>query len=141
MKNVVTVKKNKAHRAGLWFFLVLVVCAAVAVCLLWAPFVQAFLLFVPIILCVFFMALYYEVWQLSFSQKEISLKRLFFMMRTYSYAQISDAYTTYSVSLRGEHICLTFSDGKRIVFLLNDENADKAKRILMSHHSLRAPKW
>ena len=122
MKNVVTVKKNKAHRAGLWFFLVLVVC-------------------VPIILCVFFMALYYEVWQLSFSQKEISIKRLFFKLRTYSYAQISDAYTTYSISLRGEHICLTFSDGKRIVFLLNDENADKAKRILMSHHSLRAPKW
>lgn len=141
MKKVITVRKNRAQRAGLWSLLVILVCAAVAVCLFWSPFIQSFLLFFPIILLAFFMALYYEIWQVSFDQRKISLKRLFFGTRIYSYAQISDAYTTHSISLRDEHICLSFSDGKRIVFLLKDENATMAKRMLLSHHSLRAAKW
>ena len=141
MKKVITVRKNKSQRAGLWFLLVTIVCAAVAVSLFWPPFVQSFLLFFPIILLALFMALYYEIWQVSFDQRKISLKRLFLRTRTYSYTQISDAYTTYSISLRDEHICLLFSDGKKIVFLLKDENAAMAKRMLLSHYSLRAAKW
>lgn len=141
MKKVITVRKNRAQRAGLWFLLVTIVCAAVAVSLFWSPFVQSFLLFFPIILLALFMALYYEIWQVSFDQRKISLKRLFLRTRTYSYTQISDAYTTYSISLRDEHICLLFSDGKKIVFLLKDENAAMAKRMLLSHYSLRAAKW
>lgn len=73
MKKVITVRKNRAQRAGLWFLLVIIVCAAVAVCLLWSPYVQSFLLFFPIILLAFFMALYYEIWQVSFDQRKISL--------------------------------------------------------------------
>lgn len=136
MKKVIVVRKNEAQRAGMWFLLVIMVCAAAAVCLLWSPFVQSFLLFLPIILPVFFIVLYYEIWQLALGPSEITIKRLFLGAKTYSYGQITDAYVAYSYTLH-EHICLSFSDGAKIRFRMEDENASIARRRIQSHHSIR----
>ena len=140
MKKVTVIRKNKAQRAGMWFLLIVFVCAAVAVCLLWSPYVQSFLLFFPIILPVLFMALYYEIWRVSLGTGKITIKRLFSGTKTYSYDQIIDAYVAYSYTLH-EHICLSFSDGKRIRFRTEDENANMARRIIQSHHSIRILNW
>lgn len=140
MKKMIVVRKSKSQRAGMWFLLVIMVCAAIAVCLLWSPFVQSFLLFLPIILPAFFMVLYDEIWQVSLAPSTITIKRLFFGTKTYSYVQISDAYTAYSYTLH-EHICLSFTDGKKIRFRMEDENASIARREIQSHHSIRILNW
>lgn len=140
MKKMIVVRKNKSQRAGMWFLFVIMVCAVIAVCLLWSPFVQSFLLFLPIILPVFFMVLYYEIWQVSLAPNTITIKRLFFGTKTYSFVQISDAYTAYSYTVH-EHICLSFTDGKKIRFRMEDENASIARREIQSHHSIRILNW
>lgn len=140
MKKVIVVRKNKAQRAGMWFLFAIMVCSAIAVCLLWSPSAQSFLLFFPIILPVFFMALYYEFWQVSLAPSAITTKRLFLGAKTYSYGQISDVYVAYSYTLH-EHVCLSFSDGKRIRFRAEDENANIARRRIQSHHSIRIVNW
>lgn len=140
MKKVITVRKNEAQRMGLFCLLMLMICASITVCVLWSPYVQTFLLFVPIILPMFFVLLYYETWQLSLSSNKITLKYLFLQPMTYSYSQIIDAYAAYSYTLH-EHICLTFSDGKHIRFRTEDENAGMARRKIQSHHSIRILNW
>lgn len=140
MKKTTVVRKNKAQRAGMWFLLVIMVCAVIAVCLLWSPFVQSFLLFLPIIFPAFFMVLYDEIWQVSFGPSTMTIKRLFFGEKTYSYGQISDAYVAYSYTLH-EHICLSFTDGKKLRFRMEDENAGFARRAIQSHHSIRVLNW
>lgn len=140
MKKAIVVRKNKAQKVCIWFLLVLVICAAVTVCLLWAPFVQSIFLFLPIILPVLFMALYYETWQVSFGLSEITVNCLFFAQKIYYYRQISDVYIAYSYTLH-EHICLSFSDGKKIILRMEDENTGKAKRVIQSHHSIRILNW
>lgn len=139
MKKIV-VRKNKSQRAGMWFLLVLMICAVIAVCFLCSPLDLSFLLFLPIILPAFFMVLYYEIWQVSLISNTITIKRLFFGTKTYSYVQISDAYTAYSYTLH-EHICLSFNDGKKIIFRMEDENASIARREIQSHHSIRILNW
>lgn len=86
------------------------------------------------------MVLYYEIWQVSFAPNTITIKRLFFGTKTYAYVQISDAYIAYSYTVH-KHICLSFTDGKKIRFRMEDENAGIAKREIQSHHSIRILNW
>lgn len=145
MKNTIVVKKNKAQRAGMWFLLGIFVCAATAVCLLWFPVLQSSallfcVLLVPVILYVFLMALFYQIWQVSFGPIEITIRRLFFGTKSYTYVQISDVYAANSYTLH-EHIHIAFSDGKKIVIRMEDENADAARKIIQSHRSIRSLNW
>ena len=63
-----------------------------------------------------------------------------FFEKAYSYYQITDAYAAHSYTLH-EHICLTFSDGKRIIIKSEDDNAGAARRKIQSHHSIRILNW
>lgn len=140
MKKVIVVKKNKAQRTGICVLLVIMVCAAVIACMLWSPYVQTFLMFIPIILPMFFVLLYYETWQIFLGPDKITIKCMFYRARTYTYYEISDAYIAYSYTLH-EHICLTFFDGKKIIIRLEDEDAGLARRRIQSHHSIRILNW
>lgn len=139
MKKVIVVRKNKAQRTGNRVLLVIMICAAAIACMFWAPFVQAFLLFFPAFLPMLVIVLYYETWRVSLGPNKITVKCMFFE-KAYSYYQITDAYAAHSYTLH-EHICLTFSDGKRIIIKSEDDNAGAARRKIQSHHSIRILNW
>ena len=140
MKKEIVVRKYKAERVCSWLLLVFIACTMTAACLLWGRDFRFFLLFLPILLPSIFVCLYYEMWQVSFGPGKITIKRLFLKTRTYAYHEIRDAYAAYSRTMQ-EHICVTFSDGKRITIRLKDVNAGMARRVLLSHHSIRASNW
>jgi len=139
MKKAIIARKKKSQRIGLLVLFLFMVCACIAVCVLWTTDILYFLLFLPGILSFFFVWLYYETWQITLATNQISIRR-FWKTRTYTYAQIAVLYTAVSYTLH-DHICITFSDGKRIILRAEDENAGKARRCLQSHHSIRNLNW
>ena len=139
MKKVIVVRKNKAQRTGNWALLVSMVCGGAVACMLWSPYVETFLLFLPAMLPAFFIVLYFETWRISLGPNNITIKHMFHE-KTYSYYQITDAYAAHSYTLH-EHVCLTFSDGKRIIIRSEDENAGVARRRIQSHRSIRILNW
>lgn len=139
MKKIV-VRKNDARRIGSFLMYIILVCLSIFLIILSYPIyywgVLALLCTIPV-LCVL---LYYETWQVSFSQKEITIKCIFRRTKSYTYFQISDGYIAYSRTEK-YHIFLLFNDNKGLQFRLDDKNAEAALRHIQKHRSLRNPEW
>lgn len=136
MKNRVTVRKNRAQRFGLWVLFIFFFAIDVG-CTIWLQQFLSALIFLPWILIMFAMLLYYETWQISFLSDTIKTKKFLFYTRSYSYHQIVDVVESYSVTNHG-YVAIIFANSKKIRFRLEDENANKAVRIIQSHHSIRS---
>lgn len=136
MKKTIIVQKNKAYKIGIRFLFAFFLCFSIILCVAWSPFLWTFLLFSLAISPVFFILLCYEFWKISFASDKIIIKRFFRKTRKYSYYQIDDVCLTYSYT-EHEQICISFTDGKRIRFRTEDENAEKALRKIQSHKTVR----
>ena len=133
-KNIV-VRKNEERKIG--------VCVAVtglliAILILYLQNAyEAFaLLCVPIALPLLAMLLYFETWKVSFSADRITKTVFFITFGDFSYSQIKDVVSSISRT-EYEHVRITFTNGKQIVFRCDDENADKALNRIISRHSVR----
>jgi len=112
---------------------------AAAVCVVYSKSVLVAFLLLIVSSPLIFVILHYEKWRISFYDAKITIRK-FGRTKTYTYYQITDAYTAHSYTLH-DHICLVFSDGKKLIIRSDDENSDYARRKIQSHRSIRIAKW
>lgn len=134
MKKTVVVKKNcvlrNCFRVGIS---VIVTACLVTICCNHYPLL---LIFATMGVMFAFILLYIESWNIEFSAHRIIQKRFFLTTGDYSYTELREILFSYSLSDH-EYVLLVFNRGKHIRFLMKDENAQKALRILGQHKSIR----
>lgn len=136
MKNTVVVRKCKSHRVAIGVFSILAV-VIITFCVLSFGVLEAILLYVPVLLIVTPMMLYYSTWQLRFEEKAI-VKRLFFReVSRCSYVQLREVKKRYYVSERDYCVVMCFTDGKKFQFRMDDEGALQAVKTLQRHCSIK----
>lgn len=84
-----------------------------------------------------FAQLYFELWRITFTSKEIRVRRWPFRERTYSYSMIKEVTKGYSGVENDYLIYCKFTDGKGIAFRMKDVNAHLAVKRLLSHRTIR----
>lgn len=137
-KKTVIVRKCKAHRTGVLAFSLLVVSVLTA-CVIAMQTPAAILLYIPILIILSPVALYYLTWQIRFEDKEIVRSVLGRKTRTYSFTILREVVKSYYVSERNFTVRMYFLDGKMFQFRMNDENAIQAVKILQRHCSIKTP--
>ena len=134
----VVVKKCKTHRVSIVAFsIVMLVVLTVCVVAMQTP--AAILLYIPVLVILSPMVLYYLTWQIRFEQKGIIRYVFGRKARKYSFTMLCEVVKRYYVSERNFTIRMHFLDGKTLQFLMNDENAVHAVKILQRHCSIRTP--
>ena len=81
--------------------------------------------------------LYFELWRITFTSKEIHIQRWPFREKIYSYSMIRKVTKGYSAVENDHLICCVFADGKSVTFGLKHENASQALKRLLSHRTIR----
>lgn len=136
MKSMV-VRKAYGHRIALRFFTVLFLAAITAVAACFRQLAWIMLLMCsPVLAGMIGMLLYYETWQVIFEQDGVRKKVFGLSGKVHGYSQIKDAVTRRSYTEQGI-IRVIFTDNSSIKFRLEDENAEKAKKRILSYHSIR----
>ena len=88
-----------------------------------------------------FAQLYFELWRITFTSKEIRVRRWPFRERTYSYSMIKEVTKGRSVAEKDYLIYCKFTDGKGVAFRMKDVNADLAIKRLLSHRTIRTVRY
>lgn len=135
MVKLCKVTKNRLQRICIRFFTGFYY-AITLISIIWSKQLVIVLAFAPWLLIMSILLFYFESWQVDVRPNSISSKVFHIKTATYSYQQIQDAYITYSFT-NHHYIMLTFTDGKKIKFRLEDENARNAVRIISSHYTIR----
>ena len=138
MKKMITVRKNKKHRIGIFLFMIAVGILA-GIISISAKSLPIILLTLPWFLLIFVLWIYYETWQIILEPKKIYKKVFFLRSKQYSYFEIKDAVIWHSYT---QYQCITvsFSDGKHLQFRLDDENAKSAISRISSCRTVRTEK-
>lgn len=141
MKKTVVVKMCKAHR-----ILVLVVFSLLFLFMLaamiylissadYALGINLLLISVPTILflpC----PLYYATWQITFDADGMQ-KRLFWLnQKRHAWTKVEEVRSAWLISERNFGISIKFKDRKTIRFRMDCENAEQAKKLILSHCSI-----
>ena len=95
----------------------------------------------PLVLIGLSIQLYFELWRITFTSKEICIRCWPFRERTYSYSMIKEVTKGYSGAENDYLIYCKFTDGKGIAFRMKDVNADLAVKRLLSHRSIRTVRY
>ena len=137
-KEMVIVKKCKAHRIGIVMFSIMML-TILMVCVVTMHTPVAILLYIPFLITLSPMALYYLTWQIRFEEKGIVRYVFGRKTRKYSFTMLREVVKSYYVSERNFTVRMHFIDGKVLQFRMDDENAAKAVKILQRHCSIRTP--
>ena len=138
MKKMITVRKNKKHRIGIFLFMIAVGILA-GIISISAKSLPIILLTLPWFLLIFVLWIYYETWQIILEPKKIYKKVFFLRSKQYSYFEIKDAVIWHSYT-ESYSITISFSDGKSMQFRLTDENARIAISRISSCRTVRTEK-
>ena len=95
------------------------------------------LCFAPAFLIVFPLVWHTLTWKLCFEANGITNFVFGFRVKIHGYQEIRDAVCRYSSSDSAMIVRIVFADGKSVKFRMDDENAQKARKHLLSHHSIR----
>ena len=127
-KKTVVIKMCKAHRIlvlTIFSLLFLFVFVAMILLIIAVPTI----LFLP---C----PLYYATWQITFDADGIK-KRLFGINhKKYAWTQVKEVRSAWLISERSYGISIIFKDRKAIHFRMDCENAEAAKKLILSHCSI-----
>ena len=137
MKTIV-VKKKRSQRLFALSMGVATVLVAVITSLITRISMRMMLLCVaPAFLIGFPLVWYTVTWKLCFDANGITNSVLGFRGKIHGYQEIQDAVCRYSSSDSALIVRIVFADGKSVKFRMNDENALKARKNLLSRHSIR----
>ena len=95
------------------------------------------LCFTPAFLIVYPLLWYIWTWKLSFDSNGITNSVFGFSGKIHGYQEIRDAVCRYSSTESAMIVRIVFDDGKSAKFRMDDENAQKARKHLLSRHSIR----
>ena len=137
-KKTVVVKMCKAHRIFvLTIFAILFVflLAAMIVLILSGDYGIGIAILIMTVPTVLFLPcpLYYATWQITFGADGIQ-KRLFGIDRKKrAWTQVEEVRSAWLISERSYGITIIFKDRKAIHFRMDCENAEAAKKLILSH--------
>ena len=141
MKKTVVIKICKSHRIlVMTIFSLLFVFMFTAMIYLVALSEFGFgiifmLLSIPVILflpC----PLYYATWHISFDAEGIQKRFWGINHKKYAWTQVEEVRSAWLISERSYGISIIFKDRKAIHFRMDCENAEAAKRLILSHCSI-----
>ena len=137
MKTIV-VMKNRSHRVFALIMGVITALVRIFISVVTRTSMGTMLLcFVPAFMIVYPLVLYTVTWKLCFDPNGITRSVFGFRGKVHGYQEIRDAVCRYSSSDSAMIIRIVFADGKSVKFRMDDENAQKARKHLLSHHSIR----
>lgn len=141
MKKTVVIKMRKTHRIAvliMFSLLYLFMLAAMIYLVALSEFgfgIILMLLAIPTFLFLPF-PLYYTTWQITFDADGIK-KRLFGINhKKYAWTQVKEVRSAWLISERNYVISIVFKDRKSIHFRMDCENAEAAKKLILSHCSI-----
>ena len=141
MKKTVVIKMRKTHRIAvliMFSLLYLFMLAAMIYLVALSEFgfgIILMLLAIPTFLFLPF-PLYYTTWQITFDADGIK-KRLFGINhKKYAWTQVKEVRSAWLISERNYGISIVFKDRKSIHFRMDCENAEAAKKLILSHCSI-----
>jgi hypothetical protein len=137
-EKAIVLKKCKGHRIGIVAFSVAML-AVLTFCVIALRSAAAILLYIPILVILGPLTLYYLSWNIRFEEKVI-VKRVFFReINRFSYSMLREVVKRYYTSERNFTICMHFVNGKTLQFRMDDENAGKATKKLQKYCSIKTP--
>ena len=137
-KKAIVVKKSKSHQAGI-AVLAILIFVILTVCILPLYSVAALLLYIPTMIILAPLTLYYLTWNIRFEEKVIVKSVFFAEISRFSYSALREVVKRYYTSERNFTIRMHFMNGKTIQFRMDDENAEKAVKALLKHRSIKTP--
>ena len=137
-KKAIVLKKCKSYRVGIVAFSVAML-AVLTVCVIALRSAVAILLYIPILVILAPLTLYYLSWNIRFEEKVIVKSVFFRETNRFSYSMLREVVKRYYTSERNFTIRLHFVNGKTLQFRMDDENADKATKKIQKHCSIKTP--
>ena len=141
MKKTVVIKMRKTHRIAvliMFSLLYLFMLAAMIYLVALSEFgfgIILMLLAIPTFLFLPF-PLYYATWQITFDSDGIQ-KRLFGINhKMHPWTQVKEVRSAWLISERSYGISIIFKDRKAVCFRMDCENAEAAKKLILSHCSI-----
>lgn len=136
----VIVRMNKSHCIGVITLSALLIVGAVASMIVLVSLAEIEL-WMEILLCaapvvpMMILPLYYASWQITFNANGIH-KRLFWINAgSHSWAQVKEVRSAFSCTEQ-EVISILFKDGKTMRFRMICDNAEKARKLILSYSSI-----
>lgn len=141
VKKIVVIKMRKAHRIAvlvMFSLLFLFMMAAMIYVITSSSFeigIILILLTIPAFLFLPF-PLYYATWQITFDAVGIQ-KRLFGINhKKHAWTQVKEVRSAWLISERSYVISITLKDRTALRFRMDCENAEAAKKLILSHCSI-----
>lgn len=137
MKEVVVTKKRSHVAVGLSIGAAAAVMPLVLTGFFHLPAEMMLLLFLPIWIVVGTALMYMTTWKIRFSTDGIEKTAFRRLGRKYAWHEVRDVICRWSTAEGGTFIRITFVSGDPVKFRLDDENGEKAKKYILSHHTIR----
>ena len=137
-KKAIVVRKCKSHRAGMAVFAILMF-VILTVIILSLHSAAALLLYIPPMIILIPLTLYYLTWNIRFEENVIVKSVFFAEISRFSYFALREVVKRYYTSERNFTIRMHFVNKKIVQFRMDDENAEKAVKVLQKHCSIKTP--
>lgn len=141
-KKIVVIKMPKAHRVAvlvMFSLLFLFMLAAMIYVITSSKFeigIIFMLLSIPTFLFLPF-PLYYATWQITFDAAGIQKRLYGINHKKYAWTQVKEVRSAWLISERSYVISIILKDRKAIHFRMVCENAEAAKKLILSHCSIK----
>ena len=141
LKKNVVIKMRKAHRIAvlvMFSLLFLFMLAAVIYEITSSKLeigIILMLLSIPTFLFLPF-PLYYATWQITFDADGIQKQLFGIKGKKHAWTQVKEVRSAWLISERSYGISIIFQDRKAIHFRMDCENAEEAKKLILSHCSI-----
>ena len=135
-KKTVVVRKCKSHRIGIAVFAILMF-VILTVIILSLHSAAALLLYIPPMIILIPLTLYYLTWNIRFEENVIVKSVFFAEISRFSYFALREVVKKYYTSERNFTIRMHFVNKKIVQFRMDDENAEKAVKALLKYCSIK----
>ena len=141
VKRIVVIKMCKAHRVAvlvMFISLFLFMLAAMIYVIASSKFeigIILMLLAIPTFLFLPF-PLYYATWQITFDSDGIQKRLWGINHKKHAWTQVKEVRSAWLISERSNGISIIFEDKKAVRFRMDCENAEEAKKLILSHCSI-----
>lgn len=132
----ISVMKKKSHRTGIRWFVFSSWFLTGFLLDMTEDRPLRFLILALIIAPLVLLLCYFEDWAVTFYKGKIIRNRLG-RQRQYPWTEVQEV-TSFRSATDGETICILFRDGKAFRFRREDENGEKAVKLILKHNSIRS---
>ncbi|MBQ7099840.1 MAG: hypothetical protein IJO05_08995 [Oscillospiraceae bacterium] len=134
----ITVRKPRSHRATSRMFAVFSVLVPVLLTVCFRQLLGVMLLLcLPAIAVSMGVLLYDESWRVCFDANGVQKAVFGIAGKHHCYNEIKDVVSRCSVSEHGVILRIIFNDGGAVKFRMQDENGEKARKYILSRHTIR----